>query len=178
MLTACGNKEVPNGSNSNDNINTDDKKANNESKDNKGGNANDKSNEVAGYAFEYNNIVIPMHAEAAPIVEALGEPMEYFEAPSCAFQGLDKTYYYNGFEIVTYPMDGVDYISNVTLMDDSVATKENIYIGSSIDDVIAAYGDDYEKQEGFYTYTLEDTYIQFITEDDVVTNIAYFAITD
>src|SRR5690554_1502967 len=85
------------------------------------------------FVFEYNGISIAIDDEAEAILEELGEPMEYFEAPSCAYQGLDKTYYYNGFEITTYTQDDTDYIANVVLVDDSVTTKEGIHIGSSID---------------------------------------------
>ena len=46
--------------------------------------------EPKGYVFEYNGVKIGMDMEAAPIIAALGEPSSYFEAPSCAFEGLDK----------------------------------------------------------------------------------------
>ena len=43
--------------------------------------------------------------------------MSYFEAPSCAFDGIDKTYTYAGFELLTYPKDDKDYVSSVVLKD-------------------------------------------------------------
>ena len=41
-----------------------------------------------------------MNTDVAPVIEALGEPLHYFESESCAFKGLNK-YTYGGFEIST-----------------------------------------------------------------------------
>lgn len=131
-----------------------------------------------GFGFEVNGVSIPMNVDAAPIVEALGEPVEYFEAASCAFQGLDKIYTYNGFEINTYPSEDKDFIASVYFLDDSVTTDKGIYLGASIDDVIAAYGEEYEGVEGEYTYTLGETTLSFIIEEDSVASITYSAIVE
>jgi hypothetical protein len=119
-----------------------------------------------------------MNKEAAPVVEALGDPLDYFESESCAFKGLDKVYYYSGFELTTYPLDDVDYISTIDFKDDTVSTKEGIFIGSSLDDVKAAYGEDYKEENGFYTYTKGDSTLTFIMENDAVTAITYTAIVE
>ncbi|MDF2485095.1 MAG: hypothetical protein K0R46_1263 [Herbinix sp.] len=131
-----------------------------------------------GYSFEYNDVTIPMNVDAAPIVEVLGEPVEYFEAASCAFQGLDKIYYYNGFELGTYPNAEKDFVSYVNLLDDSVTTEKGIYLGSTLDDIIAAYGDDYTAEGTSYVYRLGETKLTFIVEEDAVTAITYFAIVE
>ena len=137
-----------------------------------------ESNNAAdvGYEFKHNGITIKLNAEAAPVIEALGEPVEYFESPSCAFQGLDKFYYYNGFEINTYEINTVDYISAIKLMDDSISTAEGVSIGSELAEVLTAYGDGYEKEQNFYTYTLGSTHLQFIAENNIITDIYYIAI--
>ncbi len=82
------------------------------------------SDSTKGYAFIYNGVSVTMDADAAPIIEKLGEPASYFEAASCAFEGLDKMYTYSGFEIDTYPVGDKDYVSSVILKDDSVSTAE------------------------------------------------------
>jgi hypothetical protein len=119
-----------------------------------------------------------MNVDAAPIIEALGDPAQYFEAASCAFQGLDKIYTYNGFEINTYPNGDKDYISTVYFLDDSVTTDQGIYLGSTLDEVIDAYGEDYTQESGEYTYTLGQTKLAFIIEDETVTSITYSAIVE
>jgi len=119
-----------------------------------------------------------MNVDVAPIIEALGEPVEYFEAPSCAFQGLDKIYYYNGFELSTYPLEDKDMISTVNFLDDSVTTEQGIYLGASLEEVIAAYGEDYIQELSSYTYNLNDTNLTFIVEADAVISITYFAVVE
>jgi hypothetical protein len=144
-------------------------------------NSSDKNlsdTETESFLFEYQGITITMHEKADNILTALGESKDYFEAPSCAFQGLDKIYYYSGFELSTYPIDDTDYISAVNFTDDSVSTKEGIYIGSLSEDVIKAYGNDYTGENGSYIYTMGKSKLSFITEDNTVTAITYEAIND
>lgn len=134
--------------------------------------------QTEGFQFEYNDIAIPMNVDAAPILEKLGESMDYFEAPSCAFQGLDKIFYYSAFELSTYPQGDKDYVSSVNLLDDTVTTKEGIYLGSTLEDVVNAYGEGYTEENGFYTYTLGDSKLTFVIENDAVTAITYSAIVE
>ncbi len=134
--------------------------------------------ETEGFLYEYQGVTIPMHAKAESILKSLGESKDYFEAPSCAFQGLDKIYYYSGFELSTYPKDDIDYISAINFTDDSVSTKEGISIGSTSDEVIKAYGNDYKGENGSYIYILGKSKLSFITENDAVTAITYEAVND
>ena len=55
-----------------------------------------------GYVFNYNGTKIAMHADAAPIIAALGEPKSCTEEASCAFTGLDKTYFFTRNESGSY----------------------------------------------------------------------------
>lgn len=161
ILTACGGKEQ-----------TPDN--NNEVKDNNSQDASD----AKGFMFKYNDVTIPMNVDAEPVLDNLGESMDYFEAASCAFQGLDKVFYYSGFELSTYPQGEKDIISSVNILDDTVTTVEGIYLGSPLDKVISAYGEDYDEENGFYTYSLDDSKLTFVIENDVVTAITYGAIVE
>ena len=125
------------------------------------------------FAFKYDGIVMAIDAKAKEILDELGQPMDYFEAPSCAYQGLDRTYYYNGFEITTYAEGEVEYIASILLVDDTVTTDKGVYIGSSVEDVVEAHGQDYEENTGQYTYTQGDSQLQFIFKDDLVVSILY-----
>lgn len=92
------------------------------------------------FTFLYKNTEITIHALAEPVITALGEPKTYTEAPSCAFEGLDKTYFYGSFYLTTYPAEDGDRIQGLWFADDTVTTPENITIGSSRTEVEAAYG--------------------------------------
>jgi hypothetical protein len=66
----------------------------------------------------------------------------------------------------------------VSLLDDSVATDKGIYLGSTLDEVIAAYGNEYSAEGTSYVYRLGETKLTFIIEDDTVTSITYYAIVE
>ena len=129
------------------------------------------------YVFEYKGTKIAMNAQAAAIVEALGEPKNYVERPSCAFNGLDKEYNYGSFILYTYPMDDVDYVLQVVLMDDLVSTAEGISIGASRDQVTAAYGDGAKTVGTSPEYDKGDCQLTFVMDGDTVKSIQYYAVT-
>lgn len=171
LLVACSEDEAKN-----DNVNkqnsSDESKENNA--DSKNGDGKEEDKDVDdNFSFKKSDIVITIDDEAEAILNKLGEPMKYFEAPSCAYQGLDKTYYYSGFEVTTYTDKDTDYIANILLVDDSVATSKGIYIGSNRNDVVNAYGSEYVESTGQYSYSKGDSELQFIFKDDLVVSILY-----
>ncbi len=168
LLTGCGTKQEPL---DNKEVNDNPVQEDTQKEDKQ----DDSLKEPSGYAFKHNNVSIYMNTNVAPVIESLGECQQYFESESCAFKGLDKTYNYGGFEITTYPLDDKDYISTVYLMDDTVSTPEGVYLGATVDDMIAAYGDNYIESSGSYTYVKDDSKLQFIAKDNEIISITYLA---
>jgi len=132
----------------------------------------------SGFLFESNGVTMGMNEDAAPILNGLGDYNNYAETPSCAFKGLDKIYSYNGFDLYTYPKDGTDYINSIYFIDESVSTPEGIRLGSTVEEMLEAYGDSYTEEYGVYTYTKEKSTVSFIVTDGVVESIEYVAITE
>lgn len=130
------------------------------------------------YVFKYRDCPLPVNAEFAPLLEYLGEPDSYFEAASCAFDGLDKTYTYAGVEIITYPDGDADYISSIRLLDGSVSTPEGITVGSTQEEVAAAYGDGFEELGNQYVYENGDAKLTVLFEDGAAISVEYLAIND
>ena len=128
------------------------------------------------YVFTYNGVQIRMNAPADDVIAALGDGYTYFEAPSCAYEGMDKVYTYNSIVVRSYTRDGADYIAAVELKDDTVATAEGIRIGSTEEEVTAAYGEDGQPGTAGIEYTLGDSFISFIFDGGRVTAITYTAI--
>ena len=125
-----------------------------------------------GYVFVANGVTVEVDADMAPVLQALGEPASYFEAASCAFEGLDKIYTYNGFEIDTYPAQDKDLVSAVILKDDSVTTAEGICIGDSLEKLLEAYGEA-AQENGMLVYTKDGMKLCFILQDDSIISIEY-----
>lgn len=130
--------------------------------------------ELSGYVFSYNGVDFTVDMRAADVIIALGAPASYYEVPSCAFEGMEKIYDYNSFEITTYEVDDLDYIANIYLKDDLVETPEGIAIAMTSDDFIAAYGEDYSCSEGQYVYMKDNTKLIFIvTSEGEILSIQY-----
>jgi predicted small lipoprotein YifL len=178
IVTGCGN-------NGQADLSQDTKNAEVEKTDNVGNADNTSSTSMSEvetepkeYIFEINGVSIPMHAEAAPILDALGGSKDYFEAEACAFPGLEKIYTFSGYDLYTYEQDGVDYIAAVVMTDDTVTTTEGVSLFANSDDVFQTYGDDYTKNLVSYTYEVGRSQLVFLIEDDEITSIEYLGTVD
>ena len=125
------------------------------------------------FVFEYEGTQMQVNQEAAEVLDALGEPVSYFEAASCAFEGLDKMYTYSSFEVDTYPEGDTDYISCIYFLDDMVETSEGICLYMTQADMEAAYGTDYTEANGAYVYSKGNGDLSFIIENDEIVAIEY-----
>ena len=134
--------------------------------------------DASSWKYNVQGIDIMMHAPAAPILETLGEPVSYTEEASCAFSGLDKTYYYGGFYLQTYPMGDADYVFSLWLVDDSSTTPEGIYIGATQAEVEAAYGTEGFNGSNAYVMTGTTSTLTIIMDDGVVSSIQYDAVVE
>ena len=129
--------------------------------------------EDGGYVFTApSGCTVAIDDDMAQVLEELGEPQSYFEAASCAFEGLDKTYTYSGFTIITRPEE-TDLVTSILLTDDSTATPEGIYIGSPAESVTAAYGAADKQADTLLSYTRGGTTLNFILNNGVVISIEY-----
>ena len=132
------------------------------------------------FAFSYEGVDVIVGTDMNSLVDSLnaaaGEP-QYFEAASCAGDGMSKTYTYKGgsFSISTNPSGNSDIISSIMLNDDTVSTKEGICIGSTADEVTAAYGESANATETTMTYDTGSSSIVFVLQDGKVNNIIYNA---
>ncbi|MBQ6670934.1 MAG: hypothetical protein IJM80_04830 [Firmicutes bacterium] len=125
------------------------------------------------YYFQVKDVKVEMKADAEAVLKALGSYKSSYEAPSCAFDGMDKIYSYGAYDILTYTADGKDFISGVVLRDDTVETPEGIAIGSKLEDVKKKYN---AKEEGssINVYS-ENCRLLIIFDNGVVTSIQYIA---
>lgn len=130
-----------------------------------------------GVVFQYGQTEIAMHAEAEPILSALGEPKRYTEEASCAFEGLDKTYFYGSFYLQTYPDGEKDRVFSLWFADDSVSTAEGVYIGADQSAVEAAYGAGSFNGTG-YVVEKGDSRLTILLTDGKVSSIVYEAVIE
>ena len=138
---------------------------------------NGKTTEKQNYSFAVGSVKVTTDDAAKPLLEALGTPIERTVRPSCLFGNAnDVLYVYQGLEIETYTKDGVEYLYNIELVDDSVdrKTPESIGVGASREAVVKAYGEpDSTSSTGAAIYKGKDMTLKFFYSGDTVTRIAY-----
>lgn len=123
-----------------------------------------------------NGTEIKLEDNIEDVVATLGEPIDIIKAPSCKYAGLeDKTYIYDGFTINTYPnFDGsLDYVAGIEITIESFETSRKIKIGSSVEEMLAAYGENFATVGNTYRYILEDRILSFYAEGDVIREISF-----
>ena len=104
----------------------------------------------------------------------LGEPTAYFEAASCAIQGLDKDYTYGSILVKTEDDGKTERIVGLTILDDGAATTMGVTIGDSRDKVVGAHGTPVSESETAITYSDSSGAIfKFLLRDGAVTSITY-----
>ena len=127
------------------------------------------------YDFMHQETLIVLDEDTVQLFADIGQPNKIFESPSCAFEGMDKILYYDGFYITTYPFDDKnDRIQTITLTDESAATPEGISLGMSFDAMLDAYGNGYDNMLDLYSYVIDDIKISFLFEDDALADITYY----
>ena len=137
--------------------------------------------ENLGFTLEYSGFLIYMDQNMNDVLTALGEPLGIFEAPSCAFDGIDRIFSYPGIQIHTYPVGDEDFVHTISIRDDSVLIKSDNYfsstshfhLGSSWDTVRSIFGSDYHQDFDMFTFTRGNTTLAFLVEEDIVTAITY-----
>ncbi|MDO5416049.1 MAG: hypothetical protein Q4F29_02515 [Lachnospiraceae bacterium] len=128
------------------------------------------------YTFQAGEVEISMEQDASEVISELGKAENYYEAQSCKHQGKEKVFTYEGFELCTYPASGVDYIKSIWFLGEDTQTAEGIHIGSTIDEMEEAYGDDYTVEKSRYQYTDENCVLTFYTKKGLVNGIEYKAL--
>jgi hypothetical protein len=132
--------------------------------------------DLPDFYFLYNGVTFELGQSVSDIVEQLEQAKDFYSSASCAFEGDEKIYVYEGFEITTYMRDAndIDRLYSVTFLDDSVATREGVRIGQSYEEMIAAYGADFEEVPGRYLYISKGIVLSFSFEDEIISSIMYF----
>ena len=125
------------------------------------------------YYFGTKGIEIRIMDEAGGVLSTLGDPLQTFEADSCAFQGKDYFYYYDGFQLMVNDVDGVMRITSITMVDDTVKAPQGIGIGSKEEDIAPAFGEDYTSASNMYVYRHDTTSLQISVQNGKVSAMVY-----
>ena len=123
------------------------------------------------FSFTYQGVaLVPGNAFDSA---ALPEAESVYQVPSCAIEGTDNVYSYGDIEVTAFNDGSGEVIYSVYIVDANTPTAEGLYIGDTLDQVIAVYGEDYTQENGQVTYQKGDTLLVIILDGDYVASIDF-----
>ena len=124
-----------------------------------------------GFSFTFEGVeLIPGQSFDASVLPA---PQSVYQVPSCAIEGTDNVYNYGTIEVTDFNDGTGEVIYSVYIGDANTPTNEGLYIGDTVDHVIAAYGEDYTRENGHITYQKGDTLLIMILDGEYVLSIDF-----
>jgi hypothetical protein len=122
----------------------------------------------------YKGKKIMLNSNMGNVSSSLGSTTDYSEAPSCNYNGLDKVFVYGDVSVYTYPNANGDYINEIEVDDNSVATESGLLpIGKTINDVKAVYGEPTSVEGSTYKYANGNCYTYFYADGE---NVLYWGV--
>lgn len=125
------------------------------------------------FRFTYREAEIGINAEAGPVLYRLGEPVQCTQSPSCAFEGMDTTYYHGGIYLTTATVEGTERIIRAWFADDTVCTGEGLKIGDSRERAQELYGPEGFREDGIWESVRGNTRLVITFAEDTVDGIIY-----
>ena len=125
------------------------------------------------FRFTYREAEIGINAEAGPVPYRLGEPVQCTQSPSCAFEGMDTTYYHGGIYLTTATVEGTERIIRAWFADDTVCTGEGLKIGDSRERAQELYGPEGFREDGIWEAVRGNTRLVITFAEDTVDGIIY-----
>ena len=114
---------------------------------------------------------------ADEVLSALGEPVSTFESNSCAYQGKDQFYYYDGFEVLVNDVDGTERVTGITLADDTVSNPQGVKIGMKIDEALELMTSvEYTQSGDTYKFTVGSALFRIQVGDDGTVKAAEYSV--
>lgn len=96
------------------------------------------------------------------------------KSPSCLGNGEDINYYYNDFTLYVWNDNGSYQTIGIDISGAGASTSRGITIGSTAEEVTAAYGLDYTEENSDFVYRYDgDCSLRFTMNGGVVTFISY-----
>ncbi len=133
----------------------------------------DKTADSARVVTLSDGRTIEIGAAADAAIALLGEYDDMYEAPSCVHEGYDRFYTYDGFSVTTAPQENGDIVTEFLIESSACTLANGITIGSSAEDVTAAYGEDYSESFGTMRYEYDGVTLTIVTDGTSVTSVLF-----
>ena len=164
MLTACGQKDpIPTG----DNLGTTKPSV---TQPDATGTSPDNTDATEYYFMAGTVKLVPGEKFDASVLPA---PTTTFEVPSCAFEGTDKVYNYETFEVTAFNDGSNELIYSVYLIEPTVKTPEGLAVGDDAAQIEKLYGEPMQVNANEWVYTNGKVDIYIIVNNETVMSIEY-----
>lgn len=124
------------------------------------------------YSFVAEGVTFSVGDDADEVTARLGECNSSASAPSCAGEGFDEVYRYNGFRILAHRDSMGAKITEIELLSDLLPTAEGVFVGDDADKIKEIYGEG-DGFSGGVEYRAEGCRLRFFITDGRVTGIKY-----
>ena len=124
------------------------------------------------FKFKTNGIEMSVGEDADNVISRMMPPNYSSCAPSCAGEGQDEVYIYNGFKINVYREGEDAEIVSIEVTNDTLPTREGIYIGDVESKLREVYGEG-RPFTGGVEYFGERSTLRFYLKNGRVTAIKY-----
>lgn len=136
------------------------------------GSKNENNIERTSLSIKYKDVELVPGTEFNS--DKINEEASLSEIQSCAFDGVDKVYTYEKFEIIVASINGKDTVYSIYFDNDGVETAEGVKVTDTKDKMIEKYGTEYKEELGSkYIYVNGNVELSFIIENDIITAIEY-----
>lgn len=117
--------------------------------------------------FQFGNNSLRVGDSAESFVNTVS-PNNYESAPSCYENGEDIVYYYDDFTLFVWNNNGSYQTVGIDIGSAGASTQKGITVGSTVTDVISAYGNNYTEEGMEYVYIYDDCNVRITIVDGEV----------
>jgi ribosomal protein S16 len=125
------------------------------------------------FYVNYKDVKIELNKKAESVLDKLGEPKYSDNLGDCGGIGVQMKYTYDNITLNTLKEKDGEVIHKIGFLNDLVSTPKGITIGSSADDVRAAYGTPSSEENGKLTYKSGDLELEFTVKNGSVSAVNY-----
>ena len=129
--------------------------------------------DTAGEAFCFTFEGVQLIPGQAFDSAAMPEAESLYQVPSCAIEGTDNVYNYGTVEVTAFNDGSGEVIYSVYIVDANTPTDEGLYIGDTLDQIKAVYGEDCTQESGQITYQKGDTLLVIVLDGNYVASIDF-----
>lgn len=120
--------------------------------------------------IDFRGVTLKPDIDINTVLASLGTPDSQYSAPSCNYDGDDKTFIFGDVTIYTYPAGNADKILEIEVCGNSVSASRGGAIGMTQQQISEIYGSGFTTEGSTMRYTASGAHLYFYIENGVVSS--------